>query len=97
MATPAYEKEYNPHIKGTESPLENIASTGNGDIYQDDERPPLLTRMGLTPDSFKKRTLSDKHNQLNKTLKGRHLNMIAIGGSIGAGLFGAHYHMINPG
>lgn len=45
------------------------------------------TRMGCTPESFKKRTLEDKHNQLNQTLKKRHLHMIAIGGSIGAGLF----------
>ena len=50
-------------------------------------RPPLMTRLGLTPDSFRRRTLADKHNQLNKTLKTRHLNMIAIGGSIGAGFF----------
>jgi hypothetical protein len=48
---------------------------------------PLMTRLGLTPESFKRRTLADKHNQLNQTLKGRHLSMIAIGGSIGAGLF----------
>jgi amino acid permease len=60
-----------------------------GDIitHHNVERPPLLTRLGLTADSFKKRTLDDEHNQLNKTLKSRHLNMIAIGGSIGAGLF----------
>lgn len=45
------------------------------------------TRMGCTPESFKRRTLADKHNQLNDTLKPRHLHMIAIGGSIGAGLF----------
>ena len=45
------------------------------------ERPPLLTRMGLTADSFRRRTLADEHNQLNKTMKTRHLNMIAIGGS----------------
>jgi amino acid transporter len=48
---------------------------------------PLMTRLGLAPESFKRRTLADKHNQLNQTLKGRHLSMIAIGGSIGAGLF----------
>lgn len=53
----------------------------------DDERLPLATRLGVTPDSFRRRTLADKHNQLNKTLKTRHLHMIAIGGSIGAGLF----------
>ncbi|KAF2152153.1 amino-acid permease inda1 [Myriangium duriaei CBS 260.36] len=46
-----------------------------------------MTRLGLSPDSFRRRTLDDAHNQLNTTLKSRHLNMIAIGGSIGAGLF----------
>lgn len=45
------------------------------------------TRMCCTFESFKRRTLADKHNQLNQTLKSRHLHMIAIGGSIGAGLF----------
>jgi yeast amino acid transporter len=48
---------------------------------------PFWTRMGCTPESFKRRTLADKHNQLNQTLRARHLHMIAIGGSIGAGLF----------
>ena len=46
-----------------------------------------LTRMGLTPESFKRRTLADIDNQLNQTVKMRHLHMIAIGGSIGAGFF----------
>lgn len=59
----------------------------DGDIITDPPKPPLLTRLGLTADSFRQRTLADKHNQLNKTMKTRHLNMIAIGGSIGAGLF----------
>ncbi|EER36921.1 amino acid permease [Histoplasma capsulatum var. duboisii H88] len=45
------------------------------------------TRMGCTPESFKRRTLADKHNHLNQTLTSRHLRMIAIGGGIGAGLF----------
>ena len=46
-------------------------------------------RAGLTAESFKRRedTLENKHNKLNQTMKGRHLHMIAIGGSIGAGLF----------
>ncbi len=70
-------------VSSTRSPSEE------GDIITNHnaERPGLLTRLGLTGDSFKRRTLDDKHNQLNKTLKSRHLNMIAIGGSIGAGLF----------
>lgn len=52
-----------------------------------EEAPTLMDRLGVTPRSFKKRTLADKHNQLNQSMKGRHLHMIAIGGSIGAGLF----------
>ena len=46
-------------------------------------------RMGFTPASFKRRPANadNSHNQLNQTMKGRHLHMIAIGGSIGAGLF----------
>jgi amino acid transporter len=46
-------------------------------------------RMGFSPASFKRRVDTDanRHNKLNQTMKGRHLHMIAIGGSIGAGLF----------
>ncbi|KAF8460931.1 amino acid permease/ SLC12A domain-containing protein [Kalaharituber pfeilii] len=43
--------------------------------------------MGVTPESFKRRPPVDVANNLNQTLRPRHLNMIAIGGSIGAGLF----------
>lgn len=43
------------------------------------EQLPFWTRMGCTPESFKRRTAADEHNQLNRTLKGRHLHMIAIG------------------
>lgn len=46
-------------------------------------------RAGVTPESFKRRadTEANKHNKLNQTMKSFHLHMIAIGGSIGAGLF----------
>jgi amino acid transporter len=75
--------------------IETTTSSQDGQVfttYEDrppfyEERPGLMTRLGLTAESFKRRTLADEHNQLNKTLKARHLNMIAIGGSIGAGLF----------
>lgn len=43
------------------------------------------TRNGLTPQSFKRR--KGPVGNLNTTMKPRHLHMIAIGGSIGAGLF----------
>ena len=80
------QKSVDPEVKGLDSPLAHSQSNTNGEYY-DTERPGLATRMGITPSSFKRRTISDKHNQLNKTMKARHLNMIAIGGSIGAGLF----------
>jgi amino acid transporter len=46
----------------------------------------LWTRMGVTPESFKRRAGANS-GQLNTTMKPRHLHMIAIGGSIGAGFF----------
>lgn len=55
--------------------------------YPDGEKLSFATRLGVTPDSFRRRRMKDSHNQLNQTMKARHLNMIAIGGSIGAGLF----------
>lgn len=70
--------EFAPHVKDVEY--------GSGSS-QDTCELGFWTRMGCTPESFKRRTLADKSNQLNQTLKPRHLHMIAIGGSIGAGLF----------
>lgn len=75
------EKAHNVET-GSDQPSDNGL---HYDTY--DARPGLLTRLGVTPASFKQRTLADKHNQLNQTMKTRHLHMIAIGGSIGAGLF----------
>jgi yeast amino acid transporter len=71
------------------SSAEKNGAPAEGEVYttQNAERPGLMTRLGLSAESFQRRRLADKHNQLNKTLKPRHLNMIAIGGSIGAGLF----------
>lgn len=43
------------------------------------------TRNGCTPESFKRRR--GPVGNLNSNMKPRHLHMIAIGGSIGAGLF----------
>ena len=57
-------------------------------IHVGHEKLGFWTRMGCTPDSFKQRTAaSNQDNLLNHTLKPRHLQMIAIGGSIGAGFF----------
>lgn len=46
----------------------------------------IWTRLGVTPESFKQRTSADKTNQVNQSLRSRHLHMIAIGGSIGGRL-----------
>ncbi|EHY54140.1 Amino-acid permease inda1 [Exophiala dermatitidis] len=58
-----------------------------GDVMQQYYNLGFWTRMGCTPESFKRRNATDKNNQLNQTLRSRHMHMIAIGGSIGAGLF----------
>ncbi|KAI1932996.1 Amino-acid permease inda1 [Ophidiomyces ophidiicola] len=81
--------EKGPVVTGEENASKLPPYASSDDAHQETTERPLgfWTRMGCTPESFKRRTLADKHNQLNQTLKGRHLHMISIGGSIGAGLF----------
>jgi amino acid transporter len=47
----------------------------------------FMTRNGLNFESFKPREFGSDLNSLEKSMKTRHLHMIAIGGSIGAGFF----------
>lgn len=47
----------------------------------------FMTRNGLTIDSFKRKHYGEGIVELDRPLKARHLHMIAIGGSIGAGFF----------
>lgn len=70
------------HIKekGTHSPyvtFEDVKVESNEEYY----KLGFWTRMGCTPESFKRRTVADKNNQLNQTLRSRHMHMIAIGKS----------------
>lgn len=57
------------------------------DIHNDYDDEPFLTRSGLNIDSFKCKHYGYGFVELDRAMKGRHLHMIAIGGSIGAGFF----------
>ena len=78
--SPALDGHADAHGQGT------YTEFGNNEDY---ESLSFWGRMGMTPASFARRTETDanRHNKLNQTMKGRHLQMIAAGGSIGAGLF----------
>jgi hypothetical protein len=77
------------------SPTNDVVAPGYGSdqsgvqttYYDGHEKLGLWTRLGCTPESFKRRSAVNGVTGLNETLKPRHLHMIAIGGSIGAGLF----------
>ncbi|KAI0583093.1 LysP Amino acid transporter [Pyrenophora tritici-repentis] len=47
----------------------------------------FMTRNGLNLKSFQRRPQDGSTIELDKSMKTRHLHMIAIGGSIGAGFF----------
>lgn len=57
--------------------------TSEGEQWRDKES--FATRNGLNLRSFQRRPAD--HVDLDKSMKDRHLQMIAIGGSIGAGFF----------
>lgn len=68
-------------VSDTSSTERRLSTVGDKDVQGGDVyyKLPFWTRMGCTPESFKRRSLEDKNNQLNQTLRSRHMHMIAIG------------------
>jgi yeast amino acid transporter len=73
-----YEKGHNSPNLPAYSPEEGIV---------DNRETNFFTRNGLNMESFQKRRSGEKIVELDHSMKSRHLHMIAIGGSIGAGFF----------
>ena len=63
------------------------ASAEQSDAGQWREQEDFMTRNGLNFKSFQRRPAGASVVELDKSMKPRHLHMIAIGGSIGAGFF----------
>ncbi|KAF2794602.1 amino acid permease-like protein [Melanomma pulvis-pyrius CBS 109.77] len=76
------EKSVLPAEKGLDNPAPTVASDAE---WRETET--FMTRNGLNLKSFSRRPVGDKHVPLDKSMRTRHLHMIAIGGSIGAGFF----------
>lgn len=76
------EKSVLPAEKGVDNPTPTVTSDAE---WRENET--FMTRNGLNLKSFSRRPVGDKHVPLDKSMKTRHLHMIAIGGSIGAGFF----------
>ncbi|KAH7145490.1 amino acid permease/ SLC12A domain-containing protein [Dactylonectria estremocensis] len=71
------------------SPTHDAEKTGSDEVFipEDRREKDFLTRNGLNLRSFQRRDYGTGEVELDRSMKKRHLHMIAIGGSIGAGFF----------
>ncbi|ROT34491.1 amino-acid permease inda1 [Sodiomyces alkalinus F11] len=76
-----------PPLEGDEKAIQDRPQPGDGNIPHDFRELDFWTRNGLNLRSFTKRDWGTGDIELDRSMKTRHLHMIAIGGSIGAGFF----------
>ena len=82
--------ELNPSVMekaGEARQTEGTSQIYSGGVPKVERSTDFLTRHGLNIESFKKAHYGRGLVELDRPIKPRHLNMIAIGGSIGAGFF----------
>ncbi|TDZ30771.1 Amino-acid permease inda1 [Colletotrichum spinosum] len=73
---PPYDSEKSP-----------VHHSGDGHVQENLRESDFMTRNGLNLKSFQRRDRGTGESELDRSMKPRHLQMIAIGGSIGAGFF----------
>jgi amino acid transporter len=66
------------------APIGKETFTATGEEYEQDD---FMTRTGLNAKSFTRKHYGLGLVELDRKMKPRHLQMVAIGGSIGAGFF----------